>query len=348
MIQTVDGPIDPDALGVTLAHEHLTIDLRCLFDDAGDPLSRSIADRPVESVPRKDLEYRPYRSRDNMVLDDEATAIEELAAYREAGGRSLIDLTVDGLAPNPIALQRLSRRTGIQVIAGAGVYVAIAHPPWVAEATVAQLAERFTRAVRSGIGDTTIRAGVLGELGTSSPLHPDEIKVLRAAAHAHRDTGVPINVHCALWAREGMRILDILSTEGVALERVALSHMDELLDFEYHRALAEQGAWLSFDTWGSEFDFGEHREATDGERLDHLCQMLEAGFSAQILLSQDACTKLNLRRYGGKGIAHLLTTIVPELRRRGVPEPAVQQLLVDNPRRYLTGVTFSGAAVHTR
>jgi phosphotriesterase-related protein len=337
LIQTVDGPIDADALGVTLTHEHLLIDLRCLFDGAGDRFSRSIANRPVESVRRERLEYRPYRSRDNLVIDDEDTAAAELAAFHDAGGRSLIDLTVDGLAPNPLALQRLSRRSGVHVIAGAGFYIALAHPAWVADATVPQLAARMIRAVRVGIGDTNVRAGVLGEIGTSSPLHPDEIKVLRAAAHAHRETGVPINVHCALWAREGLRILDILAAEGVDLRRVALSHMDELLDSDYHRALAERGAWLSFDTWGSEFDFGKHREPTDVERIQHLCQMLDAGWSSQILLSQDACTKLNLRRYGGKGIAHILTSVVLQLERGGLGESTIQQLLVDNPRRYLTG-----------
>jgi phosphotriesterase-related protein len=338
LIQTVEGPIDPGALGVTLAHEHLLIDLRCLFDDAGDVFSRSIADRPVDSVPRDHLEYRPYRSRDNLVIDDEDTAAAELAAFRDAGGRSLIDLTVDGLAPNPLALQRLSRRSGVHVVAGTGVYVALAHPPWVADATVAELADRMIKAVRVGIGDTNVRAGVLGEIGTSSPLHPDEIKVLRAAAHAHRETGAPINVHCALWAREGLRILDILAAQGVDLHRVALSHMDELLDYDYHRDLAERGAWLSFDTWGSEFDFGKHREPTDAERIQHLCQMLDGGWRSQILLSQDACTKLNLRRYGGKGIAHILTSVVLQLERRGLGESTIHQLLVDNPRRYLTGL----------
>jgi phosphotriesterase-related protein len=337
VIQTVDGPIDPQQLGITLAHEHLTIDLRCLFDDAPDEFSRAIADRPVDTVPRDDLEHRPYRSRDNLVLDDEDTAAAELEAYREAGGRSLVDLTVDGLAPNPLALRRLSRRTGVHVIAGAGVYVAIAHPAWVADATVGQLAQRLVRAVRTGIGDTTIKAGVLGELGTSSPIHPDEIKVLRAAAQAHLETGAPINVHCALWAREGLRVLDVLEAEGLDLRRVALSHMDELLDYDYHCALASRGAWLSFDTWGSTFDFGHHREPSDTERLDHLQRMLAAGFSRQILLSHDACTKLNLRRYGGKGLAHLLTDIVPRLERSGVPRATIDLLLVDNPRRYLSG-----------
>jgi len=337
LIQTVRGLIEPQQLGVTIAHEHLFIDLRCLFDEASDPRSRSIADQPVHAVPRNELVYRPYRSRDNLLLDDEATAAEELLAFRQAGGRSVVDLTVDGIAPDPERLQRLSRQTGVQIIAGAGVYIARAHPAWVHHEPIEAIAERFIHAARDGIAGTNVKAGVFGELGTSSPIEPDEVKVLRAAARAQHATGLSINVHCALWAREGLRALDILAEEDVDLRKVALSHMDELLDIDYHCALAQRGAWLSFDTWGSSFDFGDHREPTDAERLEHLLRMIDAGFGGQILLSHDACTKLNLRRYGGNGLSHLLTDVMPRLQRAGATATMIDELLVANPRRYLSG-----------
>ncbi len=336
-IQTVTGPIEPQQLGVTIAHEHLFIDLRCLFDDASDPRSRSIAEQPVHAVPRDELAYRPYRSRDNLLLDDPATAAEELLAFREAGGRSVVDLTVEGIAPEPERLERLSAETGVQIVAGAGVYIARAHPEWVHREPIDAIADRFIQAARDGIGGTSVKAGVLGELGTSSPIEPDEIKILRAAARAQHATGLSINVHCALWAREGLQVLDILAEEDVDLHQVALSHMDELLDYDYHCALAERGAWLSFDTWGSSFDFGEHREPTDTQRLEHLLRMIPAGFGGQILLSHDACTKLNLRRYGGNGLSHLLTDVIPRLERAGVTATMIDDLLVANPRRYLSG-----------
>lgn len=338
MIQTVRGPIAPEALGVTLAHEHLLLDLRALWDEPETQERRRLAETPITATSRGDWVGNPYESRDNLLLDDEQAAVSELELYARAGGRSLIDLTVDGLDPKPQALRRISERTGVQIVAGTGVYRSVAHPPWVTSASVEELAARFVTAIEAGIAGTDVRAGVLGELGTSSPILPDEIKVLRAAARAHFRTGIPINVHPAIFHREGPRILDILQAEGVDLRRVALSHMDEQLDYDYHCSLAVRGAWLSFDTLGSEEVYGaDEREPTDEERVAALLGLLEAGWAGQILLSQDVCTKLQLTRFGGNGYAHVLRTIVPRLRRAGVDQATIEELLVANPRRYLTG-----------
>ena len=338
MIQTVCGPIEPERLGVTLGHEHLLIDLRGLWDEPATDERRALARRPITAPSRSTWIENPYESLDNLLIDDVDAAADELRAFALAGGRSVIDMTVDGLDPKPEALRRISQRSAVQIVLGTGVYRAFAHPPWVARMTVDELAARFIEAIQVGINGTSVRAGLLGELGTSSPILPDEIKVLRAAARAHFQTGVSINVHPAIFQREGPRILDLLEAEGVDLRRVALSHMDEQLDYEYHRLVAGRGAWLSFDTLGSEEVYGpDSKEPTDDQRLDALLRLLEAGWSGQILLSQDVCTKLQLVRYGGKGYAHVLTAIVPRLRAAGVDASTVSKLLVDNPRRYLTG-----------
>ncbi|HYM48944.1 MAG TPA: hypothetical protein VET65_00080 [Candidatus Limnocylindrales bacterium] len=338
MIQTVCGPIAPEALGVTLGHEHLLIDLRGLWEEPATEERRALAQAPITTPSRATWVGNPYESRDNLLIDDEAAAVDELRLFAAAGGRSVIDLTVEGLEPKPEALRRIAERSGVQIVAGAGVYRAFAHPPWVAGMAVEDLAARFIAAIRTGINGTDVRAGVLGELGTSSPILPDEVKVLRAAAHAHFETGVPINVHPAIFHREGPRILDILQAEGVDLRRVALSHMDEQLDYAYHCSLAVRGAWLSFDTLGSEEVYGPgSREPTDDQRMEALLRLLEAGWAGQILLSQDVCTKLQLVRFGGRGYAHVLTAIVPRLRAAGIGEATISELLVDNPRRFLSG-----------
>jgi phosphotriesterase-related protein len=331
------GPIAPDGLGVTLGHEHLLIDLRCLYDEPDTPERRAATDASITRGSRPLWEGNPYMSRANLLVDEEDAAVEEMRDYVAAGGRSVVDLTVDGLDPKPLALQRIAGASGVQIVAGAGIYRAEAHPAWLHAASVDEVTERFVRAIEVGIGDTKIRAGLLGELGTSSPIKEDEVKVLRAGARAHLQTGVSINVHPAIWYREGPRILDILQAEGVDLRRVALSHMDELIDYDYHCSIAVRGAWLSFDTFGSEFHFGDKWEPTDQERIGALLRLLGAGWAGQILLAQDVCTKLQLQRYGGNGYSHVLRRIVPALRKAGVSDEVIHELLVDNPRRYLTG-----------
>jgi phosphotriesterase-related protein len=127
---------------------------------------------------------------------------------------------------------------------------------------------------------------------------------------------------------------------------VALSHLDENLDPAYHLAIARRGAYLEFDTFGSECAFAEDdlREPCDEERIAALLRLLDAGYERQMLLSQDVCTKMHWTRMGGRGYAHLLRIVVPALRARGVPESSLTTMLVANPARLLSGEDAAAAA----
>ena len=184
---------------------------------------------------------------------------------------------------------------------------------------------------------TAVRAGILGELGTMSPIRPFEERQLRAAARVQRATGVAINVHPSIWAHEHLRIIDILEEAGADLTRVAISHCDQLVEPEWHMRIAERGVMLCFDTFGAEFSYdsdGSH-EPTDAERIDCLLRLLDAGRASQLLLSHDICSRLQLDHYGGPGYAHVPGTIVPRLRAEGVSAADVEQMLVANPARLL-------------
>ena len=336
-IETVLGPIAPQDLGVTLAHEHLLFDLRCLWH-APPPERAHLGDAPLTDGNRAEVLRDGYQSKDNLFLADEALAAEEVARYRAAGGRSVIDLTTAGLAPNPAALRRISIATGVQVVAGAGSYRRRCLPDSVDDLSIEAIADELERAVVEGFPGTGIRAGVLGELGTASPIRPFEERQLRAAARVQRATGVAINVHPQLTAHEHLRILDVLEEEGATLDRVALSHCDQLLEPDWHMRIAERGAFLCFDTFGSEFEYDSDgsREPTDAERIDCLRRLLDAGRADQLLLSHDMCTRLQLHRYGGSGFDHLLVDVLPPLRDGGVSRAEVDAMLIDNPRRLLT------------
>src|SRR5207253_2688675 len=208
---TGPAPRDDDGLQLTerlgLEDENLDkVELQDLLDQAMRHLTprerRIMYLRFVDELPQAEVAKR---------LGISQMHVSRLQrAFAQAGGRSLIDMTVDGLDPKPEALRRISQRSGVQIVMGTGVYRAFAHPPWVAGMTVDELAARFVGAIQVGINGTDVRAGLLGELGTSSPILPDEVKVLRAAARAHFKTGVSINVHPAIFHREGPRILDVL------------------------------------------------------------------------------------------------------------------------------------------
>ena len=335
-IVTVLGPIEPNELGLTLAHEHLLFDLRCLWEEP-PPERAHLVDAEPTPENRAELERDLYHSKATLFQDDADLAAEEARWFRDAGGSTIVDLTTIGLAPRPAALRDIATATGLNIVAGAGYYREKCLPPDVLDRSVDELADELERWVVEGMYGTDVRAGILGELGTMSPIRPFEERQLRAAARVQRRTGVAINVHPAIWAHEHLRIIDILEEAGADLTRVAISHVDQLVEPDWHRRIAERGVVLCFDTFGAEFEYeGDgSREPTDAERIDCLERLLDAGRASQLLLSHDICTRLQLRRYGGRGYDHVPTTIADGLRAAGAGEADLDQLLVANPRRLL-------------
>ncbi len=337
-VMTVRGPIAAHDLGVTLMHEHLFIDLSFLWDAPTWGWQKPLVDAEPTLANRGLLNVDPYVSRPNLVLDEIDLAVAELGPFRELGGNTLVELTTTGIKPQPALLREVSERTGVHVVAGCGYYTRRSHPPDVAALSEPELLERLLHEIGHGLAGTDVRPGIIGEIGTGSPIHPDEAKTLRVAAAAQARTGLAINVHVAIFKREALAALDILEAAGADLSRVAISHLDEQPDTAYHRAVLERGVYVEYDTFGSEsyFDGDGSAEPSDRERLDCLMELLDAGWSDRLLISQDVCTKVQLVRYGGLGYGHIVRSIVPRLRRRGVDDATVHKLLVENPARVLT------------
>jgi phosphotriesterase-related protein len=187
-------------------------------------------------------------------------------------------------------------------------------------------------------GAEHVRAGIIGEIGTSDPIDPREEKVLRAACAAQRSTGRTMVVHLDPWGRAGHAVLDACEAAGVDLDRVVLAHLDPSLpDHAYHRALAARGAWISYDIWGDEDAYGDRGMPTDDLRIAAVLVAHLDGWEDRLLVSQDVCLKSQLRAFGGGGYDHLLVGIAPRLEAAGLDPLEVEALLVDNPRRALTG-----------
>jgi len=140
------------------------------------------------------------------------------------------------------------------------------------------------------------------------------------------------------WGKEAIPALAILKSEGVDLRRVALSHLDSTLDFDYHQSIADAGAFVEFDGFGIEWHFEQPDlyAPWDPERIRSLSQLVSAGYSTQLLISHDTFTKIQLKRYGGWGYAHILTNLLPQFRRAGISDEQIHTIMVDNPRRLLS------------
>jgi phosphotriesterase-related protein len=146
-----------------------------------------------------------------------------------------------------------------------------------------------------------------------------------------------------------MRVLDILEEEGASLKKVYMSHLDSNrsrsepfgLDVEYIASIAERGAYVSLDGFGTwEWPVGMDCYniifPTDFERAVAIKQLISMGFLDQILLSHDVCMKHNLRSYGGRGYDHLVVNVPHLLKRYGIPQEHVTKMLEDNPRKLVS------------
>ena len=337
--QTVLGPVNADDLGITMMHEHLLAELRCLFDEPEDPEERILAKAPItmETLTRVHMNWAG--SLDNLVLSDPDLAIKEATLFKKAGGGTIVDVTNIGLGRNPKSLRYIAEQTGLHIIMGASYYHAFFHPPDMDNKNEDQICREIVSDISDGVDKTGIRAGIIGEIGCSWPLHRNEAKVLRASAHAQIETGAPISIHPGPHTNAPFEIMDILEGAGAQKERIVMGHMERTgLDEEGLKHLARRGCYLEFDWFGEvrpTFPNGRVDVPSDGERIKKISFLISEGFGRQIVVSQDVCMKSRLVAYGGPGYGHITRYVRPWMRELGLSESNIQDLVVNNPSRIL-------------
>lgn len=327
---------------MTLMHEHLLFDLTCYHSPPAEASRRRLADSKVRLDNLAQVIRNINLVKDNLVQYDVDLAIRELSYYRRAGGDAIVDLTNVGLARDPAAVRAISIATGVKIVMGCGCYIGASLPSRVHALSADELAREMVTEINEGMDGTGVKPGIIGEVGTSSPLQEVEVKSLRAAARAQLKTGLKLNVHpyCGIpapFAKDVHKLLDILEAEGVDLSNVVLSHMDQSgFVMEEHRSLAARGPFIEYDCFGQEAYYSPSQwDPRDVERVAGLVKAIESGLSSQLLISQDVCMKTHLREFGGNGYDHILTNIIPMLKAKGVTQKDLDVILRDNPRRVL-------------
>ena len=312
-VMTVTGEAHGEELGATSVHEHLYCDI---------------------SV---------HSGREDNVLTDAVVMVEELEHVRRAGGRTVVDVTPEGLGRNPAMLKRISEGSGVQIVSGIAFYTEETYPAWVQGSSETELADYFVREIEEG--SDGVCAGLIGELASHNAERPEpdayrlteaEAHVFRAAAQAQRRTGVAITTHASL-GRGGLAQLAALERAGADPSRVAIGHCDAHWhadpdeDLEYYLPILERGAFCSFDL------IGWRELAPDEVRAERVATLAGLGYAGQIVLGSDTCRRSQLRANGGRGLDFIWTSFVPRLVALGVREQDIDAMLVDAPRRLLVG-----------
>lgn len=308
-VRTVLGDLDPSALGVTYAHEHLVID----------------GGRPVELSP-------------DFLLADVDRLAAELDEAAAAGLRTAVDAMPIGCGRNPMKLAELSRRTGVHLVAATGLhherFYAASH--WTRLMGVDELAELFVADVELGIDAvdhtgpdvdrTGVRAGIVKVAGSDGGPSARDLPIFRAAAIAHARTGVPIQTHCegGTGALEQIRLL---VDAGVPPAHLSLSHVDKVVDRAYHRELFDTGAFAVYD---QAFRWGDRANGT----LQLLEWAAADGYDGQVMLGMDAARQGYYRAFGGSpGLPYLLREFSAAMDERGLGTALRNRLFVQNPAR---------------
>lgn len=319
-VETVRGPVDTTALGSVLMHEHvfiLTPDMQQNYGDA-------------------------YWDEEVRVAD----AVDKLRALKAAGIDTIVDPTVVGLGRYLPRVQRINAEVDINIVVATGLYTFDELPhffehrgPGALFDMPEPMTELFVRDIEEGIGETGVKAAFLKCVVEARGLTPDQTRVSKAVAAAHRRTGVPITVHTNATHQTGRAALELFRAEGVDLSKVVVGHAGDSNDLDYLRWIADQGAIIGCDR------FGIDAYNTTPERVATIAALCAEGYADRIVLAHDAACYMDY--FSGDVMQeqiraalpnwhylHITDDVLAALREHGVTDEQIRLMLVDNPRRY--------------
>ena len=307
-VQTVTGRIPARTLGFTLPHEHTGLELWHI---------------------QNRWDYWE-------LIRDENVIAPELERFRDLGGTCLVDVTNHGLGRDAARLCRLSERTGLPIVMGAGWYREAYYPPeaLIDRRPVDDLADEIVREFHEGSAAPASGPGSSARSAPTSRGCPPRRSASSEPSRAPRRTPAwpsPPTPPSRPWdwsssassSRRG-------SIRPGSSSATPISHPY----LEYHLALLERGASIEFDFLG--MDFSRVDAAMEPRGAQILRELLDRGHVDHLLLSQDVCHTLQLRAFGGNGYTYLQETYLPRLRAAGVPDDAITRMTVENPRRVLS------------
>ncbi len=308
-VETVLGAVDASQLGVTLSHEHVLVGMG------------------------EDNHHYPWR------FDWEKTranAIRELSEAKAGGVDTVIDLTTPDLGRDVAFVRDVAEASGMNVVVATGIWRDVPRSFW--ERDLDTIADIFVREIEVGIGTTEIKAGAIKVAHDLGGVTPEGERILRGAARALKRTGCPISTHH--WAPEqvGTRQVEILREEGAPMDRICIGHSADTTDVDYLESLLKAGVYLSMDRYpgGDGRPDWRARNAT-------VKALVDRGWTNRLMLGHDYAPMPILAGHDaaptGQPTRYLFVSnvAVPALREAGVSQDAIDTMLREVPRRFLTG-----------
>jgi phosphotriesterase-related protein len=304
-INGVCGPIDTDALGFTLMHEHVLVANWAMRQAFAGWIDRAAV------ITR---------------------AIEEARAAKARGVGTLVDLTPINLGRDIHVIREVAERAEMHIIAATGFYWT--EEPWLEAWEPEALVDLLIKDITTGIQGTTFKAGIIKAATDRLGVTMLNRKLLQVAARLHRATGVPISTHTAVNERTGIAQQDVFAEEGVDLGRVVIGHCGDTEDVDLLEEILRRGSFIGMDRFGLDMILPMEK------RVSVIAELCRRGWVDRLVLSHDCCCHIDwfpeaeVRRLAPRWtFRHIPDEVLPALRADGVTDAQITTMTVDNPRR---------------
>ena len=297
---SVLGPIAPEVMGITDAHNHLWI---------------SSLKTQVENSP---------------VLDQEQQIIDELLIFKNAGGSSQVDCQPGNAGRDGKKLKLLSMASGVNIIACTGFHLKEYYPEdtnlW--NKDIDQAAEYFLSEIHEGLEETRnndqpVYPGFI-KIAVRDKVENSPLKLIEAAAYASKQSGYLIEMHTEKGSNVE-KFVELLISFGLSLDRLVICHIDKRPDLELHKELAQEGCSLEYDT------FFRPKYKPDENLWKLIIEMVNSGYQKSIVFATDLADRHLWSTMGkGPGLAGFITKIKSRLEEEGLEREIISNLLGRN------------------
>ncbi|ACP37197.1 phosphotriesterase family protein [Saccharolobus islandicus] len=305
-------PIEAEDMGFTLIHEHLRV-----FSEA--------------------VRYQwPHLYNEDEELRN---AVNEVKRAMQFGVKTIVDPTVMGLGRDIRFMEKVVKTTGINLVAGTGIYIYVDLPFYFLNRSIDEIADLFIHDIKEGIQATSNKAGFVKIAADEPGITKDVEKVIRAAAITHKEAKVPIITHSNAHNNTGLEEQRILMEEGVDPGKILIGHLGDTDNTDYIKKIADKGSFIGLDRYGLDLFLPVDK------RNETTLKLIKDGYSDRIMISHDYCCtidwgtarpELKPKLAPRWSMALIFEDTIPFLKKNGVSEEVIDIIFKENPKKFFS------------
>jgi phosphotriesterase-related protein len=280
MIQLINKKIQKENVKgkFILSHEHLNFDLTHI---------------------RKD---------NTSLIKDKKLIKKELSFVLEQNLGLIVDLSNQSMNSNKRKICEISEELNIPIVTSTGYY--LNDYELNNKMTISELENEFYKHITIGFEGTNLKAGIIGEIATSSDkIHSFEKKVFQAAVNVQKKIGVPIYTHVNL-GKLGYDQALFLKKISVNTKKTIIGHVDLIENIDEILKILKLGFNIGIDT------IGKQSYLKDEKRICKIIKLIELGFEDKIVISLDISRKEYLKSFNGHGYSYLINNFYKEIKNK--------------------------------